>query len=153
MTEKLEEIVASAARNPASYPDLTLLYQRGHDLSGVTRFELRADGAFTLNSNNPRRHSQVSFAGDLEANQREAILAGIEETRLFGVPSSTRAIGDDEIPIVVELSNGDLRHRWLIWAGDALKNADFQRFEKLVWNTLRQISHGEIGPGPSGSAS
>ena len=149
MKEKLKEIVAKAVNNLGSYPDLTLVYQRGHDLSGITRFEMREDCAFTLTTNNPRRQSSAFFEGELEVGQRHAILTAIEETRILDIPSSTRNIGDDELPVVVELGYEDLRYRLLIWAKDALGNAEFHRFERTLWPLLGQLSDGKVGAGPS----
>jgi hypothetical protein len=152
MKAKLAEIIAKATRDPTAYRDLTLVYQRGHDLSGITRFELRADGAFTLSTNNPRRQTAGSFDGQLEPDQRDAIIGAIEQTGLLSVPSSSRPIGDGELPIIVDLSYDDLRHRLMIWASDAANNAGFQHFEQVLWPILRGIAGDKIGPGPTASA-
>jgi hypothetical protein len=151
MREQLEEITAKAARQPASYPDLTLLYQRGHDLSGITRFEMQAGGAFALSAGDPRHARQASFEGQLEASQRAAVLSAVEEAKLLRVPSSTRPIGDDELPIIVEMRYDDLHHRLLIWAGDARHDADFQRFEQALWVVLKDLGGDEIGRAPAAS--
>ena len=147
MKEKLKEIVAKAIRNPGAYSDLAFVYQRGHDLSGITRFEARAGGAFTLKSDNPRRQRHSFFEGELAVDQRNAILTAIEENHLLDVPSSTRNIGDDELPVIVELNYDDSLHRLFIWADDAHKNVGFHRFEKTLWDLLKQLSNGEVGAG------
>jgi hypothetical protein len=150
MREKLAEIVAKAVRDPAAYPDLTLVYQRGHEMSGITRFEMRAGGAYTLSTNNPRRQTSAHFEGELEAGQRSNMLNTMADTHLTDVPSSTRNIADDELPVAVELGYDNLRHQIVIWAEDALENPGFHRFETALWALLRQLSNGEVGSGPGG---
>jgi hypothetical protein len=152
MKEKLAEIVAKAARDPTSYRDLALVYQRGHDLSGITRFEMHADGVFTLSTNNPRQQTAGSFNGQLEPDQRAAILTVIDEAGLLDVPSSSRPIGDDELPIIVELSYDHMRHQLMIWANDVSHSAGFQRFEQTLWPILKGIAGDKIGAGPVASA-
>lgn len=141
-TEVLREVVAKALRDPAAHRDLTLTYQRGHELSGITRFELRADGRYTLTTEDRRRQRVVS-PGQLDSEQRDAILAAIEESGLLDVPSSTRNIGDDEQPILVDLRYDDAEHRLRIWAGDASANPGFHRFETILRGVLRDLSDGE----------
>lgn len=152
MTAQLAEIVAKAARDPDAYHDLSLVYQRGHDLSGITRFEARAGGAFRLSITNPRRNKAVAFEGTLEEGQRRDLLSAIDETGLLAVPSSTRPIADDELPLVIELDYDQSRHRLLIWADDARANADLGRFERALWPILRQLAGDELGPVPPTSA-
>ena len=133
--EVLREVVAKAARDPLRYHDLTLTYERGHDLSGTTRIELRADGGYTL-ATQDRYGERAESQGTLDAEQREAVLSAVEGG-LLDVPSSTRNLGDDEQPILVGLRYDDSEHRLRIWAGDADANPDFQRFE----STLRAAVH------------
>lgn len=150
MKEKLREIVAKAAAAPGSYGDLGLLYQRGHELSGMTRFEMGEGGAFKLAADRPRRQFKMSREGNLTAAQRMSILSAMDEAKLLDVPSSTRNIGDDEVPVIFEVSYDDLRHRILIWAKDAVNIADLQRFEAALWSVLRELSDGEVGARPAG---
>jgi hypothetical protein len=145
--ELLREVVAKAARDPAAHPDLTLTYQRGHELSGMTRFGLRADGHYTLTSDDPRRQHGVALEGELEPAQRDTILTAIDEARLLDVPSSSRNIGDDEQPIVVELRHDGAEHRLVIWAGDARSDPGFAHFETVLRGVMRQISDGEVPRG------
>ena len=140
--EVLREVVAKAVRDPAAHRDLTLTYQRGHELSGITRFELRADGRYTLTTED-RRRQRTASEGELDPEQRDAILAAIEESGLLDVPSSTRNIGDDEQPIIVELRYDDSEHRLRIWAGDARANPGFHRFETILLGVLRNLPDGE----------
>ena len=148
MKEKLIEIIAKAAADPTAYPDLTLLYQRGHEMSGITRFEMRSGGAYELSSNNPRRQTSSHFEGVLNIDQRRALLSAVVEAHLLDIPSSTRNIADDELPLDVELSFDNLRHQITLWAWDARENAGFRSFEAALWTLLSQLSHGEIGPAP-----
>lgn len=145
MKEKLKEIISKAGIDPSASPGFTLVYQRGHDLSGITRFEMQEDGNFTLKSENPSQQSSTFLEGKLEKRQLNAILTAIKETNLLDVPSSIRNIADDELPVVVELSHGNLSHRLLIWADDALENPEFHNFEMTLWGMFKQLSDGKIG--------
>ena len=144
MNGELKEIVAKAARDPAAYLDLTLLYQRGHDLSGITRFEVKTGSAFSLSATNPRRNRSSSFEGELDSAQRTALLAAIDESGLLEVPPSSRNIGDDEQPVLVELGYDDHRFKLLIWADDAAADGRFAAFEGMLWKVLEQLSDGVI---------
>jgi hypothetical protein len=144
--EALREVVAKAARDPAAHGDLTLTYQRGHELSGTTRFELRADGRYAL-TREDRRGRRETSSGELDAEHRDVLLAAIEESGLLDVPSSSRNIGDDEEPILVELRYDAAEHRLRIWAGDARANPGFNRFETILHGVLRGLSDAEARGG------
>jgi hypothetical protein len=149
MKEKLVEIVAKAVLDPQAYPDLSLVYQRGHEMSGITRFELYPGGAYRLSTDNPRRQTSALYQGTLEPGQRAALLTAVVDARLLEVPSSTRNIADDELPVLVELGYDNLTHRLLIWAGDAAENPGFSRFETALKALFSQLSHGELGQRPA----
>ena len=146
--EKLKEIVAKAMTDPALYRDLMLVYERGHEMSGITRFVMQGGGDYTLASNNPRRQSSFSTASRLDEDQRQSLLSAILETSLLDVLTSTRNIGDDEIPTEVDLDYDDLHFQIVIWAGDALENPDFHRFERVLWTLMRRLSNDQVGFGP-----
>jgi hypothetical protein len=103
---------------------------------------MRAGGDFSLRSVNPRTQRTMSIEGKLEDDQRDALLAAIDQSGLIDVPSSTRNIGDDEPPISVTLSYDNLVQRLLIWDGDARTNPEFQRFESVLRSLLGQLSGG-----------
>jgi hypothetical protein len=138
----LREVIAKAARQPGSYGDLTLIYERGHELSGRTRFEARAGGEFTLRAENPRSQRTTAVEGKLDATQTARLFAAVEASRLLEIPPSTRNIGDDEQPIAVEIRYDDMEHRLSIWAGDAAANRDFQQFESSLLELIREVSGG-----------
>ncbi len=148
MKEKLLEIVTKAAASPASYPDLVLVYQRGHEMSGITRFELGEGGRYDLSSDNPRRQTSAHFEGALDVDQRRALFSAVLESGLLDIPSSTRNMADDEIPYDVELHYDDMQHQLTLWARDARENAGFRLFETALWNLFSQLSRGEISPAP-----
>ena len=81
--------------------------------------------------------------------QHRALLTALLETNLLEEPSSTRNIGDDELPVELDLSYDDLRYQIVIWAGDALHISDFHRFERILWTLLRQLSNNQVGTGPA----
>jgi hypothetical protein len=147
--EELAEIIAKAARDPEAYPELGLRYERGHEMSGVTRFELRPANAYTLRVTNARKQSATSFEGRLEPDQRSQLLAAVDDAKLLEVPPSTRAIGDDELPVVVEVGYDHAHFRLPIWAGDAAANAQFQSFERVLWKLFEQLSDGHIRTPPA----
>ncbi|MBN1316448.1 MAG: hypothetical protein JXA42_13315 [Anaerolineales bacterium] len=148
MKEKLAEFIAKAAGNPDAYNNLTITYQRGHDLSGITCFEMLAGGKYTLSSNNPRKGTSISLDGELDAEQRKTIFDAITETGLLDTPSSSRNINDDEQPVEVTLAYDDLVFQLDIWAGDARENTNFHKFETTLWVLLKELSDGGVGRGP-----
>jgi hypothetical protein len=138
MNEILREVIAKSANDPAKSHGLNLLYQRGHELSGIVRFEMLNGATFRLNANDPSQQSSLQFEGNLGDGLRKVLFEAIEESELLAVPSSTRNIGDDELPIIVEISYGAQDHRLLIWEGDAKQSSSFQQFEKALGSVLRQ---------------
>ena len=67
MSETLQEIVARLALDPLNARGFTFAYQRGHDLSGITRLAVSDGTAFTLNANNPRQQRSLVFTGNLSS--------------------------------------------------------------------------------------
>ena len=139
MNEILREVIAKLANDPSDPIGLALVYQRGHDLSGIIRFEMLNSVTFKLNANNPRKQSSLVFEGKLAARQRKTLFNAIEESELLTIPSSTRNIGDDELPLIVELSYNDHDHRLLIWEGDAKQSSSFQHFEKALGSLVLEL--------------
>jgi hypothetical protein len=146
---ELAEVVAKAARDASAYPDLTFRYTRGHELSGITRFELQPGGPFVLRSTEARTQRTVTFEGELQASQRAELLRAADASRLLEVQSSSRRIGDDEVPVLVELRYGDAAVELKIWAGDAASNESFHAFEHSLWALLEDLSQGVIQEPPA----
>ena len=140
--EQLRELLGKAAQEPTSVLDLMLSYHRGHELSGIIDFSLRSDGAYTLRSSERGGLNPRTVAGRLDRERVVAIWSAADKTRLLDVPSSTRAIGDDEVPITVELEHGALSHRLEIWTRDAREHPDFRRFEASLRALLQGLSPG-----------
>ena len=145
MSESLQEIVARLALDPANARGFTFIYQRGHDLSGITRLTVSDGTAFTLNANNPRKQRSLVFSGNLGARQSKALLTAIVANNLLEVPSSTRNIGDDEIPFVIELSFNEHKHRLSIWEDDAKLNRSFQQFANALGSLLLELFASQVG--------
>ena len=143
MQAKLEEIVAKAAIDPASQPDLTLLYERGHALSGTIRFALGADGHYELRSNVTGGRKPGSWQGTLTAAQHKALLEAASQG-LLATPNSARNIGDDEEPVFVTWRDGALAHKLTLWHADAAHAPGFVVFERAVLGLLKQLSGGAI---------
>jgi hypothetical protein len=149
MKEELAEVIAKAARDPDAYAELGLRYERGHEMSQRTRFELGPGGAYTLRSVNPRTQRVITFEGRLEPAQRSLLLTAVDSTRLLDVPQSSRPIGDDELPVIVELGYDGSHFRLPIWAGDAAANTQFRSFEQELWTLFEQLSDGQIRRPPT----
>ena len=145
MSESLQEIVARLALDPVNARGLTFVYQRGHDLSGIARLAVSDGTAFTLNANNPRKQRTLIFSGNLGARQSKALLTAIVANNLLEVPSSTRNIGDDEVPFVVELSFNEHKHRLAIWEDDAKLNRSFQQFADALGSLLLELFASQVG--------
>ncbi len=143
MTEKLREIVEKAIDHPEDHATLELDYARGHDLSGVTRFTVHADGSYTLSSSVTRDEQKHEWSGKLDDPDRKALLRAVDETGLLVVPSSTRNLADDEEPIIVTLRDERLVHELRVWHDDAGPSG-FYRFEAHVIPLVKKLSGGEI---------
>ena len=143
MRDKLKEIVAKAAADPASQPDLRLLYERGHDLSGTIRFEVGVRGRFDLASNVTPGRLPGEWHGVLSAAQRRALLEAASRG-LLDTESSTRPIGDDEEPVFVTLRDGNLAHKLTLWHQDATRSPGFHAFERALLALLKDLSGGAI---------
>lgn len=136
---ELRELAAKAAREPAKWA-LELTYERGHELSGALSFTVGEDGAFTLARSERGSLNPTSASGVLTPEQRRELAAAIEGSGLLDAPSSPRPIGDDEVPILVELRAGDLEHSVELGARDAAEQAGFSRFEEVVRRIVDQLA-------------
>lgn len=143
MREKLKEIVAKAAADPATQPDLTLLYERGHALSGTVRLELGPQGHYTLASNVTAGRQPGTWHGVLTPAQGRALF-GAASQGLLDTPDSARNIGDDEEPVFVTLRDGALAHKLTLWHGDAAGAPGFIAFERALVGLLKELSGGAI---------
>ena len=143
MQEKLKEIVAKAAIDPESQPDLTLVYERGHAHSGTVRFALGADGHYELDSNVTSGRQPGTWQGTLTAAQHKALLEAASQG-LLATPDSARNIGDDEEPVFVTWRDGALRHKLTLWHADAAHAPGFVVFERGLFGLLKQLSGGAI---------
>lgn len=142
--EKLREIVAKAARNPDAYPDLEIVYERGHALSGTIHFSARASGAYALASNATMGRKPGTWSGQLSRPQRQTVLDLVATHGIVGLASSTRSIGDDEEPVAVTVRQGGMSHTTTLWHGDAARSSQFHPFEAQWLALLKQLSGGAI---------
>jgi hypothetical protein len=143
MKEMLREIIAKAVHTPASYTDLTLTYDRGHEMSGMTHFEMREGMAYSLSSDNPYQQTSFSNEGELQSEQRQALLAAIQDS-FFDIPPSERNLGDDEVPFTITLSYDDMSYQLDVWAIDGRENPDFVRLQAAFRNLFEELSDGNI---------
>jgi hypothetical protein len=143
MQEKLTEVVAKAAADPDLYPDLELLYERGHDLSGTIRCEVRG-GHYALTANATTGRTPGAWSGDLSPGQRRTLWTAMADTHAIATPSSTRNIGDDEEPVFVTVRQGGMSHKVTLWHDDAVAHAGFHGFERRLLQLLKELSGGAI---------
>ena len=141
---KLREIIAKEASAAGAPGTVSLEYTRGHELSGVTRFHVAADGQYTLDANHPKKGKVWSFKGALDATQRAALLKAMED--VIGVEGSTRNIGDSEQPVALKITSDDHNYGLDIWAGDARENPRFHGFEVHLHALFEKLSNGEMTP-------
>lgn len=142
--EKLSEIVAKAASNPEAYPDLEIVYERGHELSGTIHFSARASGAYSLASNVTMGRKPGTWSGQLSPPQRQTLLDLMVKHGIVGLASSTRNIGDDEEPVSLTVRQGGMTHTTTLWHDDAARSRQFHPFEDQVLALLKQLSGGAI---------
>jgi len=142
--EKLREIVAKAASNPDAYPDLEIVYERGHELSGTIHFSAHASGAYSLASNVTMGRKPGTWSGQLSPQQRQTLLDLIVKHGIVGLASSTRNIGDDEEPVALTVRQVGMSHTTTLWHDDAARSSQFHRFEEQLLALLKQLSGGAI---------
>ena len=144
MTAKLREAVAKAAHGQGSDASLELDYSKGHELSGITHFQVDGAGRYRLTSNVTEGRKEFTTAGVLEAAERDGLFVAVENARLLDLASSTRNIGDDEEPVIVTLRRGDQSRRLMLWHDDAVRNPDFHGFEEHLLGLVRKLSAGAV---------
>jgi hypothetical protein len=141
---KLGEELAKRLASGDEAPAARLEYARGHELSGTTSFTLAEDGRYELESNQTVGREPVRYEGVLDPEQRRSLFESVERNHVLAVPSSSRNIGDDEIPIDLTIEFGDTVHRLEIWDNDAAANTDFRRFERDLLALVGELSDGRI---------
>jgi hypothetical protein len=148
MKDKLRAAAHEAATHPAGHPGFTLSYTRGHALSGTTQFTMTAGGTYSLESNVTQGRKPFRASGELSAAQRDDLLALVDANDVIGTPPSTRNIGDDEEPVVIEVGDGGQTYRLMIWHGDAIRHAGFHAFERGLLALVHQLSGGAVLSSP-----
>jgi hypothetical protein len=143
----LRDALERALADPAD-ADVHLSYSRGHALSGVTRFELDGNGRYELDSDETMGRQAVARSGILADEERTALLREMLDHDLLATPSSTRNLGDDEIPVLITLSSGPHSHELRIWDRDAKENPEFHAFESALLALARKLSDGAIVASP-----
>ena len=123
---------------------LHFTYSRGHALSGITRFELDGTGRYELESNETMGRQAIELSGTLDESDRAALIRAMLDHDLLATSSSTRNIGDDEVPVILTLSAGRLTNELRIWHGDAKRDPEFHAFETTLLDLVRKLSDGKV---------
>lgn len=139
---KLTEMIDKAAAGQVPAPHFR--FQRGHELSGITDFEVKEDGSYALSRTSRKGGAPVAYSGTLEVVQRQQLFGALSRAAILSIPPSTRNIGDDEQPISVTLDGAGDRFILTIWAGDARDNQQFSAFATELYALLDQLSGGTI---------
>ena len=141
---KLEEAVRKAGDDASAVSSLHFEFHRGHEMSGITTFTVEADGSFSLARTAYKAYDAVSVDGMLSAEQIQTLYGAVSRVNVLDIESSTRAIGDDEQPISLEIGDGQSSHKLVIWAKDARENAQFSAFSTTVYALFDTLSDGAI---------
>jgi len=128
-----------AIEDPSRSP-ISLSYQWGHEMSGTVSTSVGPDGAFDLSRSDEGSLNARSTTGHLTPDQLARLLSAIGNGALLDLRSSERPIGDDEVPILVEVRAGDIAHAVRIWAQDAAENPMFSQFEKVLLEILDEAA-------------
>ena len=143
----LRQALDAALTDPASAAGLHLTYSRGHALSGITRFELDRSRV-EVRAIDKMGRKAVEYSGALAESDRIALIRAMREHDLPATPSSTRNLGDDEIPVIVTLSSGPLSRELRVWHGDARQDPQFHAFETALLDAVRKLSDGVVVTSP-----
>jgi hypothetical protein len=141
-TAKLTETIEKAAAGQGRGPHVR--FQRGHEMSGITAFDVHDDGSYALSRTSRKGGPPLSFTGQLDAAQRQALYGALSRAAILTVAPSTRPIGDDEQPISVELDGAGEHFALSIWADDARNNPHFSELTAALYSLLDQLSGHQI---------
>jgi hypothetical protein len=119
-------------------------YSRGHVLSGITRVRVDDDGAYHIVSDDTPAMKAVNLDGRLSAADRDALFRAIATNAVDATPSSSRPIGDDEVPVIVTFRREDGERELRIWDADARRHPGFHSFEKILLTLVKRLSRGAI---------
>jgi hypothetical protein len=119
-------------------------YSRGHALSGITRVRVDEGGAYHIVSDDTPAMKPVDIDGTLSAADRDALFESIAANRVVDTPSSSRRIGDDEVPVIVTFRQEDAERELRIWDADARRHPAFHSFEKILLALVKRLSRGAI---------
>ena len=89
-TAKLAEAIEKAAAGQGPGPHVR--FQRGHEMSGITTFEVRDDGSYALSRTSRKGGPPLSFTGQLDAAQRQVLYGALSHAAILTVASSSRPI-------------------------------------------------------------
>lgn len=123
---------------------LRFQYIRGHALSGMTVFEVDAGGTFSLSSNQTVGRKDVRLQGTLTAAQRSALLQALRDAGVLALTSVQRIRADDEVPVIVELSSGEAKHRVVMWHDDASQLPRFRALEERLQAVFDELTGNQI---------
>lgn len=123
---------------------LVFQYQRGHEMSGIVSFRVDKDGGYELSRTARKSTGPLTFSGKLEAAQSQALYGALARASILEIPRSTRPIGDDEQPITLRLTDGQVTFDLTIWAKDAAENAHVTDFTSTLYPLIDQLSQGQI---------
>lgn len=141
-TAKLAEAIEKAAAGQGRGPHVR--FQRGHEMSGITTFEVRDDGSYALSRTSRKGGPPLSFTGQLDAAQRQALYGALSHAAILTVAPSSRPIGDDEQPISLELDGVGERFVLSIWADDARDNPHVSDLTAALYPLLDQLSGHQV---------
>lgn len=111
---------------------MIMRYRRGHEMSGYVTLTVEPDGTATASRSGRGDLGRREATGVLTPAQAERLSDAVEAADLAHLRGSTRRIGDDEVPVTVELGGGAERHELRLWSEDAAANPAFVAFEATV---------------------
>ena len=118
---------------------MIMRYRRGHEMSGYVTLTVEPDGTATASRSGRGDLGRREATGMLTPAQAERLSDAVEAADLAHLRGSTRRIGDDEVPVTVELGGGAERHELRLWSEDAASNAAFVAFEATVRALLDEL--------------
>jgi hypothetical protein len=133
------------ADDPSVAAALQLSYTRGHDLAGTTRATISSNGRYSIESDATRERTLTRVDGALSAPDRAAFWRTAGDA--IDTPSSSRPLGDDEIPVLVAVTGDGVSRQLRVWDRDIAARPAFRAFEETMRRLVADASHGAIlGP-------
>lgn len=138
----LREAVEKAAAG-GDAGGLALEYRRGHEMSGTTALSVSDGVRYSLRAVDRSGEVLHDGSGTLSVETARRLWSAVARHGL-AVPSSTRALGDGEVPTSIVVAVDGRRREADVWARDGRDIEAFVAFQAEIGALLAEVSGGAV---------